>query len=1543
KLQTALFAGELQDRLLAIYYAARTALEEQGVNTLFLALGMLAWSEPDAPTAILRAPLILVPVALERSSARERFRLRHDGEDPDVNLSLAEKLRAEFGIDLPGLPEEEELDVGRHLDAVAAAVRGQEGWAVERDAAALGFFSFTKFLMYRDLDPESWPEGAGPGAHPILNALLAEGFREPEAGPGLDEDELLDRRPEAADLRLVVDADGTQTLALLDARAGRDLVIQGPPGTGKSQTITNLIADAVGRGQTVLFVAEKMAALEVVKRRLDGVGLGAACLELHSQKVSKKALHEQLRWALGLGRPRPGAAEDDRTRRDELRDALNAYCEAVNTPIGASGLTPHQAIGELLRIGLSTAENAENAEPKAETTGENDGETEDERKRDNEARIAGSDPSKSNSLRSSSVFSSAFSAFSAVQTSDLPEWTAAEYRRRLALVERLQARVAALGPLRAHPYWGSRRATLLPGDEELLRQRLRVARHAAAALREATAALARFLRLPPATTRVAGEVLLRSAQRAAESVAWQGAQIRGEWLSRREDLRELLEAGTALAERRRRYDATLLPEAWELDLRETRQALNAHGRPWWRHLHVPYRRALFRLAAACRAVPPARLDEQLALLDAVREARDLREVVRRHEPLAARLFGRRWRGEASDWPALADLADWMERLHLDIREGRLPRGLLDLLADAPALHGLETLVRAVEAARGAHAEALGRLLAFLEFDEPARFGGEGGLADLPFVDLEALLDAWTRATRKLEPLVALNRLAARCRAEGLADVVTLAEAWPEAGHLLGAAFRRQWLEGLLRRALRERPVLAEFDGEVQDGSIRAFAELDRRALVHDRAHLALALWQTLPRHDGGGQLAVLRRELAKRARHLPVRQLMARAGRAVQAITPVFLMSPLSVAAHLPPGALAFDLVVFDEASQVKPVDALGALVRGRQAVVVGDSRQLPPTRFFDRLTGGDDRDDDDEATADVESILGLFVAQGAPQRMLRWHYRSRHESLIAVSNRQFYDDRLVVFPSPDAGRRAAGLIFHHLPETAYDRGRTRTNPGEAEAVARAVLEHARAQAGRPHGRRLTLGVATFSTAQRQAIVDRLERLRRAEPACEAFFDEGAEEPVFVKNLENVQGDERDVIFISIGYGRTATGELALNFGPLNAEGGERRLNVLITRARVRCEVFTNLTAGDIDPGRSRSRGVGALRSFLAYAQTGRLDGPDPAATEPASPFEEAVRAALTASGWGVRTRVGSAGSALDLAVVDPDRPGQYLLGLECDGPSYREARSARDRDRLRRQVLEGLGWRLLRLWSPAWLRDPEGQRARVRAALEAARTEATADGAEAAIRGREARVGTGDDPKIERAEGGDPGPRPADIPAYRPADLAAELGGVDLTAVPTDRLAGWVAEVVRIEGPVHVAEVTRRLAEAAGAKRLGPRIQEAVEMAGSHARALGMIRREGEFLWPAGTMSLVVRDRGGLPAASRRLELVAPEEIALAVERVVRDGFGMEPGSIPASACRLLGFPRLSDEMRRRVESVVAGLLQQGRLVQQGDHLVLPALLGVG
>jgi very-short-patch-repair endonuclease/flagellar biosynthesis GTPase FlhF len=1461
KLQTNYPEKQLEQRLLNTYYSARTYIEEQGVNILYIAFGMLHWYEADSSQEARKSPLILVPVQLERVSAKERFTLSYTEDEIGHNISLIAKMKAEFGLGIPELLDSDQINLGNYFDFVTQSIEGQKRWFIDRDSIVIGFFSFGKFLMYRDLDVNNWPEHFRPEQHPIITALLEDGFREPASQIG--ENDHIDQHFKFHEANHIMDADSSQIIAILDANQGRNMVIQGPPGTGKSQTITNLIAEAIAAGKKVLFVSEKMAALEVVKRRLDAVGLGVACLELHSHKTNKKSLLNDLASTLDLGKPKyNNTANIDLL--EEMRNRLNEYSVAMNSEVGHSGVTPYQAMGEMVgyQVQLKNVE------------------------------------------------------LPIVTIDSMQDWTSVVFLKREALVNELQNVLRSLGVPAKHPFWGSRKKVVLPAELDSIKKACSQTNNISRKISDALQTYTKEVNFPSVKDLKNTQTFLQFLNKAINSPDLKEIRLQSDiWLKKRNELQKLAEAGQEYAGIHEQYDSLLIPESWDQDLIVTRQAIVSYQDKWWKFLSGDYRKAK-NLVLALRKNPKDKALPLLGTIDSIMEARRLKNTIEQNNSSAIELFPNLWSGVNSQWDYLSVVIEWVSALHADIDKGQVPVWIVDFLTHIPDKKRLADIVLDTESLIADSRRSIHHLESQLEFDGKLRFGTDEGLIDRDYSSMIHITDTWYQRISELHEMASYNNLTAVCEAEELQPYTSLSEEWEQAAEFLAECYRWNWYTSIVSKAFMERPALSNFDGSRHNHTVQKFKELDQSFTELNRFRLAEEHWKKLPKYEAGGQLGVLRREFEKKTRHLPIRQLISKAGHAIQAIKPVFMMGPLSISAYIEPGNLEFDLVVFDEASQVKPVDAFGAIIRAKQAIVVGDSKQMPPTNFFDSIAKEDEEQEEENFVADMESILGLFVGQNAPQRMLRWHYRSRHESLIAVSNHEFYDDKLVVFPSPDSDKKHSGLQYNYLSESHYDRGKSRTNKLEAKAVAQAVVEHAH---NRPH---LTLGVAAFSKAQMQAIMDELEVLRRSDSSSESFFSAHPFEPFFVKNLENVQGDERDVIFISIGYGKTSEGYLAMEFGPLNREGGERRLNVLITRARLRCEVFTNLKSDDIDLNRSDARGVKALKTFLKYAESGILDIPIVTGKDFDSAFEEAVCKSLKELGFNVKQQVGSGGFFVDLAVVDSDSPGRYLLGIECDGATYHSARSARDRDRLRQAVLEGLGWTIHRIWSTDWFKQPERELKRVVEAINKAK-----------IFSKTEPVNRDNNEVLEmQRDESSQNEQVAEALLYQTATLSINLGEREFHTLPLTLVASWVSQVVKVESPVHISEVMKRICDAAGIKRVGSRIQETIE------RSFGIlsdVRKKGDFLWMKEMEVPLVRYRSDLNI-NKKVHLIPLEEIALAVIKIVKDSFGADEDTIASSAFQTLGFARVTEDMRGLILPIIDSLVTNKILVNKGKVFVL-------
>lgn len=1253
QLETRLGADALAKKLLKIAREAQTAEEESGVNILYIALGFLTWFEDDSSKVAREAPLVLLSVELVRNTRTSTYDVRFREEDTLTNLPLQQRLMDDFGIGLPELEIDDDWKPVDYFSAVQSVIEQRPRWKIDANAVQLGFFSFSKLLMYRDLAIEAWPDGALVD-HALTRGLLYEGFEGEQ--PLFDQHCPLDEALPPEKIFHVVDADASQAKVIEEVRSGRNLVVQGPPGTGKSQTITNIIAAAAKEGKRVLFLAEKMAALSVVHDRLVKVGLSDICLELHSRTANKKAVLGELAKTIVQASAIPDMTGDPSDLR-EARDRLNAIAEILHREIGATGETAYSVLGRQSRfIG------------------------------------AGYPPPR-------------------LEADILARMSREDEARLLHTIEQYADLLAAEGRGAEHPFDGTRNLDLQPVDLVRLGGGLAKARAAAAAfsstISKPLTALEAAEPAALATAAPLSDLLTR-----LEGLATEANEIARQ-ISSSPDIARLREALRAGAAWRAAYDeaaAIFTDAAFAGTGAALRGPLVSGTQSFFARWGRAYRDASRELAGLLRDPLPKAAAERVKLVDRLGAVAAMKASWEEDREYCDRILGDAWRGERTDFVRLLAVADWCDRLAGSRMTAPLDR-MLDM-ASRPDV--ISTTRNALQKTEFEGRTALQEIVKQLDLD-PA-------ILNVESADPGMLVERLGRMEESTHRYGAWAQLVRLHRSLEDAGLVSLAERMRSAeidGVSAVVEVRFARAEKLWKIATEQHPVLRSLAMEKRHDLVGNFIKLERERLKSNVTDIVASHLSQVPQ-GAQGDMRIIRGEIAKKRSQIAIRRLFERAGTAVQRIKPVLLMSPLSVAQFLPPGMLTFDLLIIDEASQVRPEDALGAIARANQIVVVGDKKQLPPSSFFDRVLADeeDDNEGDDEDVGpdllagaaklgSMESILTLCEARGLNSRMLKWHYRSRDPSLIEVSNREFYNNDLILPPSPLQEDPGYGLCFTKV-QGVYDKGGKRDNRKEGEEIVERVAEHARKHPT------LSVGIVTFSFAQRNLITLLLEEARRSDATLDAFLREGQSEDLFVKNIENVQGDERDVILVSVGYGPSvAGGRLAsMSFGPVNGEGGERRLNVLFTRARVRCEVFASFDPGDIDLNRTGRDGPRILKRFLEFAKNGRSEEHVPTGLEADTPFELDVAEVVRSFGFLADPQVGSAGFRIDIGVRHPDKPGTYLLAVECDGATYHSALWARERDRLRQDVLEHLGWEFHRIWSTDWFYNRAAEVERLRSAL---------------------------------------------------------------------------------------------------------------------------------------------------------------------------------------------------------------------------------------
>lgn len=1483
---------DMDNRLLVLFRRAKSDLQEGGTNTLFLAAGFLRWQRDDDKRHY-RAPLVLVPIKLERRSARSEFTIKHHEDEVRFNATLLEFLKRDFELALPelegDLPRDESgIDLPLIFQTMRARVRNVPGFEVVEDIA-ISTFSFSKHLMWKDLVDRT--------NDLRNNRLVAYLVDRPEEifngghGEQIDPSEL-DRRIEPEDLVTPLPADSSQLAAVQAAVEGRDFVLIGPPGTGKSQTIANVICHCLAHGKTVLFVAEKAAALDVVHRRLEAHGLGEAVLELHSNKTDRKLVLNQLGrgWDRASGRNRADWIEVNRKLKIE-RDRLNLYVEALHSE-GRQGFSIFEAIGWIA------------AQP-----------------RGIELQFANKDAHDPESFR------------------DLE--SVAEN------IERSRAAIADAPPMpiiAQTDYSHAWQAAIVP-----LAKKLRVAAEGTISAGEA---LARELGLAPDSAMPA--IRLGIFDRLSERYADDAEDLHDVPDLQTRDIRAAFAAFSGrvsgLEHSKRQLSASYAEqEILRMDLERMDydwRAANAAFWPLSLFLRQPIRKLLRSYATWGKADPakdlPAlremrRLLESLEIDPILPLAGEERSVSRAERIVEQAVTLRTALEEADD--SVAD------RVAFEAARAQLLAGTDGRMADA--MHRW----------RGARAEFAARLSEFAK--ENGRVPEDMGMGDL-VREIDVVLDNVGRLldwTRWLEAR-------ARADARGLGPLADLLEVG-ELNIDAVSAFRRAYARWWLPLALDASEPLRHFAHWEHEEVIRAFRDLDARAAEIAPEEVLRRITHDLPDRDGvprNSELGMLRHQLGLQRPSVAVRKLLGNLTDSFPKLAPCVLMSPLSIAQYLPAGQAAFDMVIFDEASQITTWDAVGAIARARQSIIVGDPKQLPPTNFFGRSDDDDVEDDNGEPfVRDMQSILDEVATAGVPIRRLDWHYRSRDETLIAFSNHHYYDDRLVTFPAPATGSEA--LLLHKI-DGIYARGGSRTNENEAKAIVAMIEKRLSEWLTWPEEERLTLGAITFNIQQQELILNLLDAMRRRRSELEWFFDDAREEPVIVKNLENIQGDERDVMLFSITFGPDAAGKLSMAFGAINQEGGEKRLNVAVTRARREMHVFSSIAHEQIDLSRTRATGVRHLKTFLDYAERGAValpSTPRESLGYAENPFEEAVAEAFRSKGWEVRTQIGVTGYRIDLGIVNPDKGGAYLAGIECDGATYHGSATARDRDKIRQAVLEALGWTIFRIWSTDWFRNPAAVVDRLHEKLqklltedrEATARDAAESASEAGIPDRSRAASAIAPPKpVER--GGLKGAPPAEkrnrtyadrnfvagtFDPSRPehpdstradadgteavdssmrnsaTDAASRGIGTDPSAFYEDSymptLKSLVDGVLDKKAPLTMEALAREIARMHGWQRTGKRISERVVATAKRAD----LRREGRqvFVWPTGGYRERVPFRG---LGDRSIEEVSRCEIATVLDQM---GDVLARSDDPAlELARTLGIARLTGNARDHLVNVI-------------------------
>ncbi len=1456
--------AELQGALKFIYRSSRTALEENGANSLFLALGLIKWYESDRSEQPRFAPVLLLPVDIIRR-AGNKYIIRKRDEDIIFNITLVELLKQNFNINLEAitnLPTDHSgVDVKMVFTFIRRAIMEQRRWDLIEESV-LGLFSFNKFVMWNDIHSN---------AHRLReNAVVAslmDGMNHlPNDAPPVDTRQI-DRQVPPHDFAIPLDVDSSQMEAVVKSGRGQSFILHGPPGTGKSQTITNMIANALYKGKRVLFVAEKMAALEVVQSRLARIGLDAFCLELHSNKVTKSHFLSQMDKALNVTRvARPQDYKQQSQALFEQRQELINYMEALHQR-GSNGVSLHDCISHYLAI---------------------DGDE---------------------------------------QTQQLPPVEQIDndfLQRAQQHIAQIDAIIQVVGNPAKHPLRGIDPTS---GDNATLSQLQLLLDQFASMLDQHERNREALNKVWPLT--VNDDTQMRWVEQMSQALSMMAVMNHtllqpDQTEAAQATIDNYLQNGRQCQETWRMLTERWSPNiATEQDAKELRRQWNAIGQKWF----LP---KFFATRKMVKALKPYGLDDANQidiLINTLDRYQSQRAALDTQTPAMAPLVGRLAILRQERWDDIESLLQALPVFNRLIAEHAHANGAtlhetVALIENAslgqwntlctntlPAMNNLLTTWKQLQDLC-AHIT----MLAHISGEKPIETIKQKVQVWLPNMRLARDWCHWAEKKRQLQAQ-GLSALSARIEENGNSPAQATAA-------VLKGAYRL-----LIEHIIEQDPQLRMFNGLLFHQKIEAYRKQTALFQELSKQELYCTLAARVPDHAmasaGSSEVSILKRYITNGGRGTSIRTIIDSIPTLLPRLCPCMLMSPISVAQYIDLGNEKFDLVIFDEASQMPTSEAIGAIARGKSLVVVGDSKQMPPTSFFSSSQVDEDEADID----DMESILDDCKILSMDESYLTWHYRSKHESLIAFSNAQYYDNRLLTFPSIDD--REVKVRFVPI-EGQYDKGHTRCNPAEAQAIVNEVLRRLADDVLSRH----SMGVVSFSKVQQNLIEDILTDELDKRPDLKAVAYDGPE-PIFIKNLENVQGDERDVILFSVGYGPDKHGRVSLNFGPLNNVGGERRLNVAVSRARYEMIVFSTLQPQQIDLNRTNALGVEGLKAFLEYAQTGRLAAtalPEEA-DDTQNVIAEQIVQALEQRGYKATKQVGRSSFKIDVAVAARSNPDRYLLGILCDGKNYYETRTTRDREIVQPSILTMLHWHIMRVYSIDWYSDSQRVITRILDRLDQLER---GDNSDDDTPQPPLKVSLAFDPKNLQSEHKQPiATRNAGCRPYN--ELTKLSFNVQLkqgTSPGQNTFNMAVQEVLLKEQPVTLGYLCKRVARLMGYGHVGSTILGAV----SHS-----VRKFYKDPLELGVEPFYWYDEespekftGYRAPSARTVDEIPAIEIINAIKEVVDEEFSLQREQIHALAARKFGFASTRAKFNAVVQTCVEHLIAQDILRQSGTTISL-------